>query len=161
MADYPAKQIYSGTTTTVISHAAVLANAANTYNGLSGCTMTQLDNSTGLYTHARAVLGIPDTFAAAPTAGATIDLYYTLDDIDGTSDETPVPAATDIVNLGKWAGSWIVDNQDVANIKPIVISLLGVTKAQFYILNSCGQQISYASSPTTVKITPFSVGVTV
>lgn len=146
-----------GSTTTVISHAATLASGANTYSGLTGCTMTQLDNSTLLYPYARAVLSIPDTFAAAPTAGGTIDLYMTQDDIDGTSDETPVPAASDIIYLAQWVGSWVVDNQDVANIKPIIISLLGVQKAQFYIINNCGQQISYTSNPTTVKITPFSV----
>jgi hypothetical protein len=143
-----------GSATTVISHAATLASAANTYS--TGTTMTQLDNSTTLYPYARAVLSIPDTFAAAPTAGGTIDLYMTLDDIDGTSDETPLPAATDITYLAKYVGSWVVDNQDVALIKPIVISLEGVQKAQFYILNSSGQQISYSANPTTVKITPFS-----
>ena len=145
-----------GSATTVISHAAALNSGANTYSGLSGCTMTQLDNSTALYPYARAVLSIPDTFAAAPTAGGTVDLYMTLDDIDGTSDETPLPGAADIAYLGKYVGSFVVDNQDVALVKPIVISLEGVQKAQFYILNSSGQQISYASNPTTVKITPFS-----
>lgn len=146
-----------GSTTTVISLAAALANVANTYSGLGSCTMTQLDNSTALYPYARAVLGIADTFAAAPTAGGTIDLYMTQDDIDGTSDETPAPAAADILYLAQWVGSWVVDNQDVANIKPIIISLLGVQKAQFYISNNCGQQVSYTSNPTTVKITLFSV----
>ena len=145
-----------GSATTVISHAAALASGANTYSGMSGCTMTQLDNSTTLYPYARAVLSIPDTFAAAPTAGGTVDLYMTIDDIDGTSDETPVPGASDIAYLGKYVGSFVVDNQDAAQIKPIVISLEGVQKAQFYILNSSGQQISYSSNPTTVKITPFS-----
>jgi hypothetical protein len=145
-----------GSATTVISHAATLASGANTYSGMSGCTMTQLDNSTTLYPYARAVLGIPDTFAAAPTAGGTVDLYMTLDDIDGTSDETPLPAASDITYLAKYVGSFVVDNQDVAQIKPIVISLEGVQKAQFYILNSAGQQISYSATATTVKITPFS-----
>ena len=145
-----------GSATTVISHAAALASGANTYSGMSGCTMAQLDNSTTLYPYARAVLSIPDTFAAAPTAGGTVDLYMTLDDIDGTSDETPLPAASDITYLAKYVGSFVVDNQDVAQIKPIVISLEGVQKAQFYILNSSGQQISYSATPTTVKITPFS-----
>lgn len=144
-----------GSSTTVISLAATLSSAANTYSGLAGCTMTQLDNSTNLYPYARVVLSIPDTFAAAPTAGGSIDLYMTMDDIDGTSDETPVPAATDIIYLGKYLGSFVVDNQDVATIKPIVVSLEGVQKAQFYILNSSGQQISYSSNPTTVKVTPF------
>lgn len=161
MANYPAKQIWSGTTTTVISLAATLASGANTYTGLTGLTNTQLDNSTDLYTDAMAVLGIPDTFAAAPTAGGTVDLYYVLDDIDGTSDETPEPGATDILYLARYAGSWVVDNQDVANIKPITISLLGVRKARYFIANNSGQQLSYSSNPITVKITPFSVGVTV
>jgi hypothetical protein len=150
------KQVY-GSTTTVISHAATLASGANTYNGLTGCTMAQLDNSTLNYPYARAVLGIPDTFAAAPTAGGTVDLYMSMDDIDGTSDETPLPGASDVDYLAKYVGSFPMDNQDVAQIKPIVISLLGVQKAQFYIKNSAGQQISYSSSATTVKITPFTL----
>lgn len=151
------KQVFNGSSTTVISLAAALNSAANTYSGMSGCTMAQLDNSTLGYLYARMVLGMPDTFAAAPTAGGTIDLYMTQDDIDGTSDETPAPAASDILYLATWVGSWVVDNQDVANIKPIIISMLGVQKAQFYIANNCGQQTSYTSNPLTVKATLFSV----
>ena len=94
-----------GSATTVISHAAALASGANTYTGMSGCTMTQLDNSTTLYPYARAVLSITDTFAAAPTAGGTVDLYMTCDDIDGTSDQTPVPGASDIAYLARYVGS--------------------------------------------------------
>lgn len=145
-----------GSTTTVISLAAALASGANTYTGLTGLTNTRLDNSTALYPFASAVLGVPDTFAAAPTAGGTFDLYMVQDDIDGTSDETAEPGASDILYLAKWVGSWIVDNQDVATIKPIVISLEGVQKARFFVLNNCGQQASYTSNPLTVKITPFS-----
>lgn len=150
------KMVFAGSATTVVSLAASLNSGANTYSGLSGCTMTQLDNSTLLYPYARAVLSIPDTFAAAPTAGGTVDLYMTLDDIDGTSDETPEPGAADITHLGKYVGSFVIDNQDVATIKPIVIGLEGVQKARFFIANNCGQQASYTSNPLTVKITPFS-----
>jgi hypothetical protein len=149
-----------GSATTVISLAAALANAANTYSGLTGCTMTQLDNSTNLYPLARAVLGIPDTLAAAPTAGATVELYMTLEDIDGTSDETPVPASSDVIYLARLVGTFTVDDQDVAYIKPIVISLEGVQKAQFYIRNQTGQQLSYVSNAITVKVTPFTYGPT-
>lgn len=144
-----------GSATTVISHAATLANAANTYDGLAGCTMTQLDNSTTLYPWARAVLNITDTFAAAPTAGSTIDLYMYQEDVDGTTDETPIPGATDVIYLARYVGSFVMDNQDVATVKAITISLEGVQKAKFCILNSTGQQISYASTATTVKVTPF------
>lgn len=154
-----AKMVF-GSATTVISLAATLANSANTYTGLTGLTNTQLDNSTALYPDAVAVLGLPDTFAAAPTAGGTVDLYYVQDDIDGTSDETPEPGATDILYLAKYAGSWVVDNQDVANIKPINISLRGVRKARYFIANNTGQTLSYASNPITVKITPWTIGPT-
>ena len=46
--------------------------------------MTQLDNSTALYPDAIAHPVDHGYFAAAPTAGGTIDLYTTLDDISGT-----------------------------------------------------------------------------
>ena len=145
-----------GSPTTVISLSVPLASGANTYTGMTGCTMTQLDNSTTLYPYARAVLGIPDTFVAAPTAGGTVDLYMILDDVDGTSDETPEPGTSDIMYLAKYVGSFVIDNQDVATIKAIVISLEGVQKARFCIANNCGQQMVYSTNPITVKITPFS-----
>lgn len=145
-----------GSATTVISLAAALANGANTYSGLTGCTMAQLDNSTLLYPMAVAILNINDTFAAAPTAGGTIDLYMYEEDVDGTTDETPIPAASDVDTLARYVGSWVVDNQDVAHVKKIVFPLEGVQKAQFSMKNSSGQQISYTSVATTVKVIPFS-----
>ena len=57
MPDYPAKQFY-GSATTVLSLAATLASGANTFNGLANNTLTDLDNSTNLYTDAVAVLEI-------------------------------------------------------------------------------------------------------
>ena len=148
-----------GSATTAISHAATLANAANTYEGLTGCTHTAVDNSTTKYPDALFVLNITDTFAAAPTAGGTIDVYRTAYDIDGTTDETPIPGASDITYLGKYVGSFVIDNQDVATIKPLVVigCLYGISSAKFNLVNSTGQQISYASTATTLKVTPLSV----
>ncbi len=152
----------AGSTTTAISHAATLANAANTYEGLTGCTHTAVDNSTTKYPDALFVLNITDTFAAAPTAGGTIDVYMTHYDLDGTTDETPIPAASDIIYLGKFVGSFVMDNQDVATVKSLVVPgcLYGVNSAKFNLLNSCGQQISYASTPTTLKVTPLTLAPT-
>lgn len=146
---------YASAATTVISHAATLATGANTW--ATGTTMTTLDNSTDKYPHCRFVLDIPDTFAAAPTAGSVINLYMTVNNIDGTSDETPVPGATDVVNLARWIGAFVLDNQDVATRKAIFVHdcLAGVESADFYIENQSGQTISYSSNPTTVKATPF------
>lgn len=154
-----AKMVF-GSTTTVISHAATLNSATNTYSGLTGLTMTQLDNSTDLYPYAIAVLGIPDTLSAAPTAGVTGDLYMSLDDIDGTSDETPLPGATDILYLARYVGSFVFDNQDVAYIKPVIFPLHGVKKAQFYLNNVSGVNWTYSTNPITVKVTPFTYGPT-
>jgi hypothetical protein len=145
------KQVY-GAATTVISCAAAVANA----NGTDTSHATQLDNSND-YPYGLAVLHIPDTFAAAPANGSSIDLYMVRDDIDGTNDETPVPTSTDMIYLATYVGSWIMDNQDVETRKAMVIDLRGVRKARFFIWNQTGQQISYTSNPTTVKVTPFTV----
>lgn len=150
---------FAASSTTVISLAATLATGANTYTGLSGCTMTVLDNSTNKYPHCKFVLEVPDTFSAAPTAGLVVDLYMTENDIDGSSDETPVPGATDIIYLAKYIGSFVMDNQDVATRKAIRIAnaLLGVVSANLYILNSTGVTLSYTSGAITVKATPFTL----
>ena len=145
-----------GSSTTVISLAAALASGANTYTGLTGLT--------GAGAAPRVSTPAAPGFPAAPAGArsrrgaraAAFNLYMVMDDIDGTSDETPEPGASDITYLAKYVGSFVVDNQDVATIKPIVISLEGAQKARFFLANNCGQQASYSSNPLTVKITPFS-----
>ena len=151
------KHKYASSSTTVISLAATLATGANTYTGLANCTMNSLDNSTDKYPHCRFVLDIPDTFAAAPTVGSYIHLYMTVNNIDGTSDETPVPGATDVVALARFVGSFRLDNQDVATRKVLIAMncLAGVENADFFIENQSGQTISYSSNATTVKAQPF------
>lgn len=141
--------------TTVISHAAALNSAAWTYSGLTGLTMTELDNSTNLYPYAKAVLSVPDTFAAAPSAGTSVNLYMCRNDVDGTSDTTPPPDATALKNA-VFVGAFPISAYDVAQTIEINISLDGVKKADFFIQNSCGQALSYTSNPITVKVTPFS-----
>lgn len=145
-----------GTTTTVISHAATLANTSWTYSGLTGCTMNDFDNSTDKYPHLRLVLDIPDTFAAAPSAGGAIQIYMLILNSDGTSDDIPAPdsgglkAARLITSIG-------IPAVDVAQRHTVLVHdvLGGVTGAQFFILNSTGQQISYTSNATTLKATSF------
>ena len=143
--------------TTVISLAAALASDANTHSGHSGITQTALDNSTDKYPHAKIVLNVPETFAAAPTAGGYFDIWMTENDIDGTSDETPVPSATDIESLARYVGVIRIDNQDVAQLKPLVVHglLASVSSALFYVRNKTGQATTYSASPLTLKVTPF------
>jgi hypothetical protein len=155
-----ARMVYaSGGATTCISLAATLADAANTYTGLGSCTMAELDNSTNNYPYAKATLNINDTFAAAPTAGGGVQLWMMKNDVDGTTDTGPVPAAADLKNAVP-VGFFPIAALDVAQVVEIIISLEGVKKADFFIKNSTGQTISYTSVATTVKILPFSYGPT-
>jgi len=143
--------------TTVISLAASLANNANTHSGHTGITQTPLDNSTDKYPHCKFVLNVPETFAAAPSSGAYFDVWMTEQDIDSTSDETPLPGATDIADLARLVGTIRVDNQDVANLKPLVVHgiLAAVSSAVFYVRNVTGQATTYTSTALTLKAQPF------
>lgn len=140
-----------GSPTTVISSSASITTASNTTTSEA----TQLDNSSALYPYARAVLGVPDGLSGTATLGTTVDLFMIQDDIDGTSDETPIPASGDIEYLARYVGSWLADDQSVAILKPITISLAGVQKARFFIKNNFGVSLVYSSNPITVKVTPF------
>lgn len=153
-----ATQWVLGSTTTAISLAASLANGGNTHSGHTGITQTPVDNSTDKYPHAKFVLSVPETFAAAPSSGAYFDIWMTENDIDGTSDETPVPGATDIADIARYVGTIRIDNQDVANLKPLVVHgiLAAVSSALFYVRNQTGQATTYTSTPLTLKVTPFS-----
>lgn len=150
------KEVDGASTTTVISLAAALTNNAFTYAGLTGLTETQFDNSSERYPWARAVLDIPDTFSAAPTAGGGVYLYFTKEDVDGTSDEAPAPDAN-ALKVAKQIGFFPIPAYDVATRVAIVISLRGVVKGKFQIENKTGQTLSYSSNAITVKLTPFTV----
>lgn len=149
-------QILLGSSTTAISHAATLTNNSYTYTGLTGLTMNDLDNSTTLYPHLRAVLDVPDTFSAAPTAGGYVSLYLLPLNVDGTSDDIPAPDAT-ALKAAKLIGAFSISAYDVAQRVTIDLPgvLRGLTAAQFFIENKTGVSLSYASSPITVKVTPY------
>lgn len=150
------KEVDGASTTTVISHAAALSNNSYTYTGLSGLTETLFDNSSERYPWARAVLSVPDTFAAAPTSGGGVNLYYTPEDIDSTQDQAPAPDAT-ALKTAKWVGFFPIPAYDVATYVEIIIPIKGFIKGRFQIENKTGQALSYSSNPITVKITPFTV----
>lgn len=145
-----------GSETAVISHAASLANNGWTYSGLSGLTMAALDNSTLLYPHARATLHCPDTFAAAPSVGAYVNLYMLPLNVDGTADDLPAPDAT-AIKAARWVGAFPISAYDVEQRVTIDLPgvLRGLTACQFFIENKCGQATTYSASALTVKVTPY------
>lgn len=149
--------VLAGSTTTCISLAATLTSTSWTYTGLTGITMADLDNSTLLYPSLRAVLDVPDTFSAAPTAGGYVALYMLKLNIDSTSDDIPAPDST-ALKAAQFIGSFPIQAYDVAQRVTIDCPgvLRGITAAQFFIENKTGVSLSYASSPITVKITPYS-----
>lgn len=141
---------YSASATTVISLTAALANG----NVAGGTTV--LNNSSDKYPLATAELNIPDTFAAAPNDRSTVDLYMVRQNVSGgTDDDTSAPSGTD-VEAAEYVGSFLIYDTDEAQRNTIVFSLLGVSSAYFYIMNNCGQELSYSSNPITVKILPMS-----
>ena len=153
-----AAQFVLESATTVISHAATLTNNSYTYSGLTGCTMTDLDNSTVKCPHLRLVLNVPDTFSAAPSAGAYVAVHMLTLNSDGTADDVPAPDST-ALKAAKFIGSFPINIYDVAQQQTIILpnALLGVTTAQFFIENKTGVSLTYASNPITLKATPLSL----
>lgn len=145
-----------GTTTTVCSMAAALPNNEWVYSGKIGYTGTDFDNSTDKYPHARLVLDIPDTFAAAPTAGGYFNVYMLVLNSDGTSDDLPAPDSV-ALKAAKWICAIPIQAYDVAQRVTVYLEniLNGVTGAQFFIENKCGQQASYTSAAITLKATSY------
>jgi len=142
-------QMAFASATTVISLTAALSDG----NVAGGTTI--LDNSTNKYPLATATLDVPDTFAAAPDDRSTVDLYMVRQNVaGGTDDDTSAPASTD-VEAAEYVGSFLIYDTDEAQRNTIVISLAGVSSAYFYIMNNCGQALSYSSNAITVKILPY------
>lgn len=143
-------QKFSSSTTTVIDLTADLTTA----NCAGGTTL--LDNSSELYPYAIAVFNNPGTFGAAPTNNSSVVLYAVLQDTDGTSDDTATPATTDLESA-RYMGSFLIYDTDEEQRVSINISLEGIRKAYFYIMNSTGQTISGSGSHIYVKITPYTI----
>lgn len=149
--------VLASSSTTVISHAATLTSNSHTYSGLTGLTMTDLDNSTDKYPNLRAVLNIPDTLSAAPSTAVYVALYMLKLNTDGTADDAPAPDSTALKGA-QFIGSFPIPAYDAAHQVTIDCPgvLRGITASQFFIENKTGVSLSYSSNPITVKITPYS-----
>ena len=136
---------FDGTPTTVIATTGTIADGNFTVSG-TNATITEFDNSTDLWTMGLAVLSLPDTFVAAPTDGAFIELYMCKQDISSTLDET-APALADQKGA-KRVALFRMYATDENQPKGEVFSLAGVRKAKFFLKNSCGQTMSYTAGAT-------------
>lgn len=153
-----AAQFVLETPTTVISLAATLTANSWTYSGLTGCTMTTLDNSTVKCPHLRLVLDIPDTFSAAPNAGAYANVYMLVLNSDGTNDDLAAPDSAGL-KAARLIDSIPIHAHDVGQRITRIIpnAILGVTHADFSLENKTGVSMSYTTNPITLKATPLSL----
>ena len=134
---------FDGTPTTVISGTGALADA--NFSTSSTATETEFDNSSDLWPAAKAVLSC--SFGTAPDDQSAVYLYMFEQDIDSTNDETG-PSTTS-PNGAKLVGKFKLDNVTTQQYQADVISLFGVRKAKFSIMNGGGQSMD---SDFTVKI---------
>jgi hypothetical protein len=142
-----------GTAQTVINTATDIATG-----NFGGAPAAEFDNtSDAAVPHApwaTAMAEFPD-WAAAPTAGSTVDLYMVKKNTDGTDDDTDAPATT-VVGGGQYVGSFVLAATDALQRRTITISLLGVLAADFYLFNGSGQNMNNdGGTNCVVKITPF------
>lgn len=148
-------QIFDGTPTTVLQGATTTIADGIFSVASTNATVTEFDNSTDLWPLAVATLKLPDTFAAAPTVGASIDLYMCRQDLAGdTADDVTAPTTTlqkGAKYVGSFAPLYAVDEDQPLET---IISLAGVRKAKFYIQNNSGATMSF-SAGFTVEIEGF------
>ena len=147
-------QVFDGTASIAITTTGTIADGIFTVDA-TNATITQFDNSSDLWPLAVVGLEMPDTFAVAPTVGATIDLYMTRDDIaGGTADET---APTTTLQKGAtFMGSFRMYAADENQPKEITISLMGVQKFRLFLQNNSGQTMSF-SAGATLKVEGFTL----
>jgi hypothetical protein len=158
MAAVPARMFY-GTAQTVISTATDIA--AGNFSGAPSATFDNTTDAAVPYAlFAEAMLEAPD-WAAAPVAGTVVSLWGVLIDTDSTDDDTDAPIGT-ASGGARWFGSWVIAAADALQRRTITINLRGVRKVDFYIMNQTAQNMNNdGGTSAVVKITPFSVGVTV
>lgn len=134
-----------GTQTTVVASGSALADTI--VSASSEGTLTNTDD----VREAAAVF--TGTFAGAPAANSTVDLYLQPLDIDGTND-APAPAST---YLNVYAGSFPLSSATTQSV-PIDIPLPNTKSGQTYgifVQNAAGQALN---SGWTLKVTPKAIG---
>jgi hypothetical protein len=162
MADVKTKQFF-GTAQTIFNYAtadlaaATFSGAGSAWGGAAFNNTN--DGSVPYATHANAMLECD--FASAPAAGAVVELWAMLLNVDSTDDDTDVPASA-ASGGGRFLGAWPMAASAGLQRRTIVISLEGVNEAEFYVKNSTAVAMDNdgGTSALVVKITPFTYGVT-
>ncbi|NWG76619.1 MAG: hypothetical protein HXY24_18790 [Rubrivivax sp.] len=156
MADYKTKMFF-GTAQTVFDYSTDIA--AGNFSGAGTVFDNTSDASVPYADQAVAMIKIPD-WSVAPAAGATVELWGLMVDVDGTDDETDAPSGTSSGGA-HLLGQWVIAAADALQRREIVISLEGVKKFTPYIKNGTSQNMNNdGGANMVVKITPFVIGTT-
>lgn len=155
MAAVPVKQLY-GTAQTVINSAVDIA--AGNFGGAPAATFDNtIDAAVPYAMFARVTASFPD-WAAAPVAGTVIELWGVLIDTDGTSDDTDAPSGS-AQNGARLFGQFVMAAVDALQRRSINISLMGVTKVDFYLRNGTAQNMNNDGGVSCIaKVTPYTLG---
>jgi hypothetical protein len=160
MANYPQKMLI-GTAQTVINSGTDIA--AGNFGAAGTAFDTTSDAAVPYAPYALAMLEAPD-WAAAPVAGTTVDLYGVLQNTDGTDDDSDAPSGT-AEGGAVWLCSLKIAAADSLQRRTVVIDMVraGVQSGFVpYVKNGTAQNMNNdGGTNLVVKITPFSLGVTV
>lgn len=148
-------QMVLGSAQTVINTATDIGNGS--FSGAPAAEFDNTSDSTVPYApYALAMAEFPD-WAAAPTAGSTVELYAIRKNTDGTEDDTGTPSGS-AANGAQLVGVFTLYATDELQRRTTTISLLGITAADFYIKNNSGQNMNNdGGTNCVVKITPFTL----
>ena len=154
MADYKPKMFF-GTAQTVLSNTTDIAAgnfspAGTDYNNTSDAAVPYAPY---------AVAMIECAFATAPTAGNVVELWGLMVDTDGADDDTDPPSGT-APGGARYLGSWVVAAVTGLQRREIVLNLNGLRQFTPYVKNSTGAVMNNDTTTLTVKITPYTIGVT-
>jgi hypothetical protein len=145
--------ILHGTPQTVINTATDIANG-----NFSGAPAAEFNNTNDGAVpnapYATAMIELPD-WGAAPTALATVDLFMVKKNTDSGDDDTDAPSGSS-QGGAQYCGSFYLAAADALQRRTIVIDIMGVIGADFYIRNNSGQNLNNDGGTNCVlKITPF------
>lgn len=152
MAEKDLNMVFAGSPTTVITQTADIADGVFSVAS-TNATHAELDNTSTPQPAGLATLDVSG-WGTAPDANSTIDLYMIRQDVGAGTDDVTAPTTTDKKGA-KFVGSFPIYDTDEAQAQEIVISLVGVKKAKFSILNNAGQLIDFSDGAATVKIERF------
>jgi len=145
-----ARNDFDGSLPTFITTTGTIADGVYSY--ASNATIVEFDNTGASDKWTSMMMVLSATCASDPTDDTTVDIYMFETEIDGTSGHDEVGPEAAEANQAKYLGGFKVPDGTSAFYARATISLVGIKKCKFSILNSTGVTLS---SGATVKAEGF------